>query len=71
MNKKVKDLLKDAAIYVHERTDEDTPLEEQDCMMMERLVELAVNDCANIADKNRKLGIPLGVVMKQYFGFVK
>jgi hypothetical protein len=69
MNKRIKELLEEATLYVHERTDDDTPQIDQDIMLMERLIELAVNDCADIADKNHKLGIPLGTVMKQYFGF--
>jgi len=71
MNKRIKELLEESAIYVHDHTDDETPQIEQDCMLMERLVELVVNDCADIADKNHKLGIPLGTVMKQYFGFGK
>lgn len=71
MNKRIKELLEEAVIYVHEHTNEDTPQLEQDFMLMQRLVELTVNDCASIADKNHSLGIPMGSVMKQYFGFNK
>ena len=71
MNKKIKELLEESAIYVNECTDEDTKQIKKDRMLVERLVELVVNDCADIADKNRKIDLPLGTVMKQYFGFMR